>query len=78
MRKEVATLNLAISQLSPFSTLTGCTNPKVKSSTYSTENEYFSAESVFIAQVEVDCDGEVYIHTPVVVLYPWNKLYLIL
>ena len=36
-----------------------CTKPNVKSSTYSTENQYFSSESVFIAQVEVDCGGEV-------------------
>ena len=42
-----------------FSLFTACTNPKVKSSTYSTENHYFSIESVYIAQVEVDCGGEV-------------------
>ncbi|CAI8048091.1 Translocon-associated protein subunit delta [Geodia barretti] len=41
-----------------LSTANGCTNPKVKSTTYSTENQYFSGESVFIAQVEVDCNGE--------------------
>lgn len=40
-----------------------CTKPKVKSSTYSTENHYFSSESAFIAQVEVDCGGEVHVCT---------------
>ena len=37
---------------------TACSDPKVTSSTYSTENHHFSSESVFIAQVEVDCGGQ--------------------
>ena len=43
---------------------TACTNPKVKSSTYTTENQYFSSENVYIAQVEVDCGGEVCNQSP--------------
>ena len=78
VRKFQRRIRLPLVFRSPPSTIlsppTGCTNPKVKSSTYSTENQYFSGESVFIAQVEVDCNGEVdtlcTLHTTAVSHYP--------
>ena len=53
-----------------------CTNPKVKSSTYSTENPLFSSEIVFIAQVEVDCGGEVCTHIVCMYLHAHLFLYM--
>ena len=42
-----------------FCVIAACTKPKLTSSTYSTESVLFSTESVFIAEVDVDCGGDV-------------------
>ena len=34
-----------------------CVNPKVTTSTYSTNNVLMSSETVFIVEVNVECDG---------------------